>query len=602
MLLSQAPFAIVFLTVAIYGVRTIGRVSEKAEAILADNLRSVIAAQRMERSVDDVDGVLLEGLRGGDAPVDSLTAALERFESELVVQEHNITEEGEAEATADLRAAATRWRGGVLDAVKVPKGDRSRDYFEHVRPLAAEVKRHTTRVLEINQDAMVHKSTVASHFSKEVVQTLSYVSLFALLLAIATSFVLSDQIARPLVRLALGARQISEGNLEVMKPEAGSGSGEIDTLVREFSRMADRVGTYRKSSLGELIEATESAQAAIDSLVDPVLAFNADRSFRRANAAARAVLGLDQNAADPLATLSGEVRTKVASVRDIVLQGRQPPKARGFEDALAVLVDGKPHYLQPVATPIRAEHSGTVVGVTVLLRDVTQLRRADELKNDLLSTVAHEIRTPLTSIRMALHLCLERAIGPLTEKQEEILATARDDAERLHGIVEGILSAARIEAGALVGRRRRVTPRELVAKATLDYRIPASDKRVTLETAVEDGPVIEVDEESVVLVLANMLSNALKHTPTGGKITVAAGPLDGQVRFEVADTGTGIPAEYQPHLFEKFYRVPGSPPGGTGLGLAIARDIVFAHDGEIGVESEVGKGSRFWFRLPASVS
>ncbi|MEZ0227348.1 MAG: sensor histidine kinase, partial [Planctomycetota bacterium] len=334
-------------------------------------------------------------------------------------------------------------------------------------------------------------------------------------------------------------------------------------------------------------------------LHDPVIAFNEDGSFRRANEAARSILQLDPGGADPIATLADELRARIARVRDAVLQGKGPQAPRGFEGSLAVLIGGKPHYLQPLATPIRSEASGAVIGVTVLLRDVTTLRHADELKNDLLSTVAHEIRTPLTSIRMALHLTLEGTIGPVNAKQEEILAAARDDAERLHSIVEGILSAARIEAGALVGRRHPASPRALVERAVAPLRIAATDKSIALSAEAPDAPLVAVDEESAVLVLTNMLVNALKHTPQGGKIGVRVFAQDGRVRFEVSDTGPGIAAQHLPHLFEKFYRVPGSPTGGSGLGLSIARDVVFAHEGEIGVESEVGQGSRFWFHLPA---
>ncbi len=131
------------------------------------------------------------------------------------------------------------------------------------------------------------------------------------------------------------------------------------------------------------------------------------------------------------------------------------------------------------------------------------------------------------------------------------------------------------------------------------FRVRATDQRIALATRAPDMPFVEVDEDSVVLVLTNMLTNAFKHTPEGGRIEVTAESVDDTVRFNVTDTGGGIPEEHRPRLFEKFYRVPGSPPGGTGLGLSIARDVVFAHDGEIGVESTVGKGSRFWFYLPS---
>ncbi len=604
LLLAQAPLALVVAAVAAYALGTIVKLSEKSDAILADNLRSLVAIEHMEAAADDVDALLARGAREDVAPVASVAAALDRFEKEFLVQDNNITEEGERSATDALGAVRTRWRAAVREAAAArERSERERLYFERVRPLARELQEATTRVLHLNRDSMVRKSTSASGFAKEVVQTLSMVSVAALLVAMLTGYVFANQIARPLARLAESARRIGEGDLDLavqgVTLAPGAGQGEIDTLVREFGRMAEKLRAYRKSTLGELLEATDAAQAAIDSLHDPVIAFNEDGSFRRANEAARAKLALDPNATDPLAPLGTELRAGIVAVRDAVLQGKGPQTPRGLEGSQAVLVGGKPHYLQPLATPIRSEASGAVVGVTVLLRDVTSLRRADELKNDLLATVAHEIKTPLTSLRMAIHLTLEGATGPITAKQEELLAAARDDAERLHAIVEGILSAARIEGGSLVGRRRPVSPRALVEKSVAAQRLAAADKGVTLTAEAVEAPLVAVDEESAVLVLTNMLVNALKHTPQGGRITARAFDDEGGVRFEVADTGPGIAPEHRPRLFEKFYRVPGSPSGGTGLGLAIARDIVFAHEGEIGVESTVGEGSRFWFRLPS---
>jgi histidine kinase len=166
-------------------------------------------------------------------------------------------------------------------------------------------------------------------------------------------------------------------------------------------------------------------------------------------------------------------------------------------------------------------------------------------------------------------------------------------------MVEGILSVSKIEAGVLVGRRRAVKPSQLVESAVAPLRVRARDQKIALTTRAPDAPLVEVDEESVVLVLTNMLTNAFKHTGEGGGVAITAEAQGDAVRFDVTDTGSGIAEEHRPRLFEKFYRVPGSPPGGTGLGLSIARDIVFAHEGEIGVESTVGTGSRFWFRIPA---
>jgi signal transduction histidine kinase len=238
------------------------------------------------------------------------------------------------------------------------------------------------------------------------------------------------------------------------------------------------------------------------------------------------------------------------------------------------------------------------VGATVILQDVTRPRRFDELKNDLVATVAHEFRTPLTSLRMAIHLCLEQVVGPVTEKQADLLHAAREDCERLQAMVDDLLDLSRIEAGRGEMHPRPTSAAALVEAAVEAHQAAAEERGLQLRTTspLLDSEVM-ADPERVALVFANLITNAIRYTPRNGEVWVRAQQANGSVRFEVTDTGVGIPKEYQLRLFDKFFRVPGSPVGGAGLGLSIAKEIVQGHGGDIGVKSEGGQGSTFWFTL-----
>jgi len=234
-----------------------------------------------------------------------------------------------------------------------------------------------------------------------------------------------------------------------------------------------------------------------------------------------------------------------------------------------------------------------------VLQDVTRLMRFDELKNDLVATVAHEFRTPLTSLRMAIHLLAEDVVGPLTEKQADLVLAARQDCERLQTIVDDLLDLSRIQAGRIELKRGAVPAGQLLAEAAAGVRAAAEAGRLALAVeSPEPDASVDGDPERLQLVLSNLLTNAVRHTPPAGRIGVSAERRGGVVRFEVSDTGEGIPREYQERIFEKFFQVPGGRPGGVGLGLYISREIVLAHGGEMGLESEPGKGSRFWFTVP----
>jgi signal transduction histidine kinase len=231
---------------------------------------------------------------------------------------------------------------------------------------------------------------------------------------------------------------------------------------------------------------------------------------------------------------------------------------------------------------------------------VTAARRIEELRDDLVATVAHELKTPLTSLRMAVHLCLEEAAGPLTPGQLDLLHGARQDCERLQAIIDDILDLARIQSGRLELHREPLLAEELVAAVVGAHEDSAREQGLALEADVlPGGPSAAGDRERLELVLGNFVTNALRHTPPGGRIIVRAqASEESQLRFEVEDTGEGIPPEHQARVFDRFFRVPGHASKGSGLGLAIAREIVHAHGGAIGVSSEPGRGSRFWFTLP----
>jgi signal transduction histidine kinase len=214
--------------------------------------------------------------------------------------------------------------------------------------------------------------------------------------------------------------------------------------------------------------------------------------------------------------------------------------------------------------------------------------------------VSHELKTPLTGLRMAVYLLLEKTLGPLSSAQTEMLESARDDADRLLRILDSLLDLTRLEAGASALERRRVPVEELL-RATADearFFISAAGQRLVVELPPGTGDV-NVDAGRLRHVFINLLSNASKYSPAGGAITLAAEPTsEGFVRFSVQDEGDGIPPEAIPHLFDRFYRVPGQSKQGAGIGLAIAREIVVAHGGSIGCSNRPGGGAEFHFLVP----
>ncbi len=601
LLLAQAPLGVALALVCILSVVMISSLGSHSQTILKDNYRSVLAMQRMKEALERLEDsgplFLLATLR--DEEIQQAAEYRQRFENELKVQEGNITEPGEREVTQRLRTLWTSYQEKFshLKEIRDPE-ESKRFYFAELEPTFREVKTTAETILAMNQDAMVRKSEDVRRTADRMNTITGTAVLGVLLLGLFLSITFTRRLLRPLAELSQATRRIGEGDFTARAKVRGA--DELAQLASDFNAMASHLSEYRNSSLGELLQTQQAAQAAIDSLPDPVVVFGVAGDVRNVNRAAETLLGLvlESDSTDPLKEVDISVRTVLERLRSHVLGGKGPYTPKGFEEAIRVSSSEGDRYLLPRAIPVY-EAQGGIIGATIILQDVTRLRRFDELKNDMVATVAHEFRTPLTSLRMAIHLCLEQVVGPVTEKQADLLHAAREDCERLQAMVDDLLDLSRIETGR-VEMRKRPTSIAALVKATLEGHRTLSEEQ-GVQLAVAPLPVDEevfIDPERIALVLSNLVSNALRHTPAGGQITLRAQPTNRWVRFEVADTGAGIAKEHQPHVFEKFFRVPGTPTSGAGLGLSIAKEIVEGHGGEIGVKSEEGRGSTFWFTLP----
>jgi signal transduction histidine kinase len=271
---------------------------------------------------------------------------------------------------------------------------------------------------------------------------------------------------------------------------------------------------------------------------------------------------------------------------------------KGEQKVIQHFVNGEEHYFHPEAIPI-LDRDMQPTGVVLVLKDITQERKQEELKRGVISTVSHQLKSPLTSLRMAVHLLLEEKMGSLTPKQAELLVAAREDSDRLHSILNNLLDISRIESGKVEMNFRKVSPHSMVFEALEPFQMDFKDRGVALGTELpSDLPEVWADTARMNHVFANLLSNTLRYTPPGGKVTVLARADEEWVYLSVSDTGKGIPSQYLTRIFEQFFQVPDQgTQTGAGLGLAIVKEIVEAHGGTVGVESRVGEGSTFTFTL-----
>jgi two-component system phosphate regulon sensor histidine kinase PhoR len=243
-----------------------------------------------------------------------------------------------------------------------------------------------------------------------------------------------------------------------------------------------------------------------------------------------------------------------------------------------------------------------VTGTVTVLEDVTAFKRLDQMKSDFLNMVAHELRSPLVSIRQLNSVLLEGLAGPLQDKQQDFVRRTVAKIDALLGLINDLLDVARLEAGKLVRQPVAVDVGKIIEEMAALMEPRAREQNIDLTFSLNDMKPILADPKNVEEVLNNLLSNAINYSPDGGKVGVAARSVDQFIEIKVSDTGVGIPAEELPKIFDKFYRVKHPKTRhvtGTGLGLSLVKGIVEAYHGSIGVESVPGKGTVFTIILPA---
>jgi signal transduction histidine kinase len=585
---------VIIAAIGIHNISRIAGLGASIDVILRENYRSVVACQEMKEALERMDSgavfVLLGAERKGN---DQIAQNEARFEKALQVELGNITLPGEGEKAERLKQLFQRYRSDikVMGDPAFGREARRKAYFDGIQPLFQQIKDAADDILGMNQENMVAMDALARRQALSVRNQMYLMLLAATVVAAGFLFLTGKWILRPITRLTESAREIRKGNLDLVFP-AGSGD-EIGQLTKEFNEMAASLREFRRTDQARLLRVQRSTRQAFDSLPDAIAVIDPEGEVEVATGAAREVFGMKSGA---------RVRDLpfpwVAGLCDEALSSGRVAELKGAQAVLQHFVGNEEKFYRPRAVPI-LDSGRNPAGVVLILQDITQQRRQDEMKSGVISTVSHQLKTPLTSIRMAIHLLLDEKSGALTPKQEDLLVTAREDADRLHTIVEELLDIGRIGSGKVRMDLSPLLPQRMVLEGLEPYRSAARDQGVSIVVDVpEDLPQVWADPTRIAHVFANLLSNALKYTPPGGKVSLSARAEEETVRFRISDTGIGIPDRYIPRIFEQFFRVPEQGPGtGAGLGLAIVKEIVEAHGGTVGVESREGEGSTFLFSL-----
>ena len=424
-----------------------------------------------------------------------------------------------------------------------------------------------------------------------------------LLLALAAIIVyLLRWVVAPIRRVAAATERVAAGEGDVAVPEGGP--GEVGQLARSFNDMS-RALTEHQASLAEqnvdLERLANVLRAVLDSTIDGILLSDADGNMQLAN---RPIVRLtreldmsyDGTIVDRLLSVAHRVRDEDAYRKTMEGLRENPDETTfdEFEDSVTGRV------FQGFTSPVLDDRGG-FLGRLWTLRDVTEQRELDRLKDDFVATVSHELRTPLTSMMGFLEMIREGEAGELNDEQQRFLAIVYRSSERLQRLVGDLLFVARLDANGLQLQFGEARLDDIVRESVESSGALARSREVSLVAEVDSVPPVSGDKERLSQLVGNLISNALKFTPAGGSVVARAFVDGGRAVVEIADTGIGIPPAEQSRLFQRFFRSSTATEQaipGTGLGLVISRAIAEAHGGTIDVTSLPGEGTTFRVEIP----
>ena len=593
--LYLTPFVVILLAVGAYAIVLFARLANVVDASVTDSYQSFTAASAMSLALAGMDREVSWVISG--PRVSNKNALLEyrkHFETNLDLLLKASTLPGERDLSLNV---ATNYQAffkavDTISSLDSPENQRQ-VYARDVVPSGQTINLLLQKIHDLNHKAMLATSQNIRNITQEVTRFMIFGMVLALLFSAYAGYQLGRSILEPIQLLTRATRELGEGRLD--QPVPVTTQDELGELALAFNKMAAQLQEYRQSTTEKIVRLHRTMEATLASFPDPIFVLDKEGRIELKNPAAEGLasgLHLESQLPDKLQAIT---RNTLASGENFLPDS--------FNEAITYRINNVDKFFLPRVLAMRNKEDA-LFGVAVVLYDVTRFHLLDATKTDLVATVSHEIKSPLTSVRMVLHLLLEKTVGALTPKQDELLQAARNDTERLLRILNDLLDLARLEEGSDSLRKEPAAPAELLTSVMKEMAGKITARGLSVNLMIDpDLPAILVDRQRINHVFTNLISNAIKHSPANGEIILGARLVkDNDVEFSVTDHGPGIPEEYHSRIFDRFFRVPGQSQSGAGLGLSIAREITVSHDGRIGVKSAPGQGCNFFVILKSDVS
>lgn len=559
----------ILITLLTYvGAKSINALKNDTENILVANYNTLEYSRNMLMALDELT-------------IDK--GAIRKIEENLNRQQSNITEIGEKEATQNLRQHFAQLKNNNSD-----------------RTIHLLIRKDITEIMRLNMEAIQRKSDVAKQTAASstigiaITGTLCFVIAFTLLIN------LPSNIARPIKKLTESIKQIAANDYS--QRVYFDDYSEFGELAKSFNTMAEKLEEYNNSNLSQLLFEKKRIETLINNMHDPVIGLDENKKILFANDEALKVTGLKSE------QMIGQQVQDISLINDLVrslVKDLIMPESTDNEERkhpIKIFANNKESYFEKEVIDIiivpTGEKEKRHIGHVIVLKNITPFKELDFAKTNFIATISHELKTPISSIKMSTQLLENQKTGSINPDQKQLIDSIKDDSQRLLKITSELLNLSQVETGNIQLNIQKSTPYQILKFAIEAVKVQAEQKKIQILVEIEENlPDVKADTEKTAWVLINFLTNAINYSPEQSKITIKIAKQGQLVNFSVNDQGKGIEKRYKDKIFDKYFQVPGSVKTGTGLGLAISKEFIEAQNGTIGVESEIGMGSKFYFNL-----
>ena len=521
--------------------------TKASENILVDNYESLEFCRNMERKIDS-----------------TVPAG---FDSLLSLQEANITEPGELEATRDLKAGWIKLKANASDTTS-----------------KKEMKIALDRILSLNMKAIERKNRDAQRSAEGAYAVIIVVISVTCMIGLTFTFNFPDIVVSPIRKLMAAIAEISARNYSYRIHM--DRQDEFGQLAQAFNTMSERLESFENSNLNKLIFEKTRAEAVINSLKDASIGIDGNGKVLFANQMALELLGLTAE------QIVGRNVNDTAAKNDLLRHLLENESSAPFK----IVVEGRENYYTKETVEVKQPGQQSRV---IVLKNITSYKELDTAKTNFIATVSHELKTPLASSDFSLKLLEDDRIGQLSDEQQELVQQLKADNQRMLRILSELLNLSQVEAGRLQVNLQAVSPYVIIGHAVGAVSNMAKEKNIHIEQQVPSGlSAVYADADKTGWVLINFFTNAIKFSPPDSTVMVQVEAAGNKLRFSVTDHGPGIDSLYAGRVFERYFQVPGRTANkGSGIGLAICKEFIEAMNGAVAVSSNPGEGSVFSFEL-----